>query len=379
MKIEIAESMVYSWLRKVRGCRLVQTNWKPAPEWPLVHVDELERLKAASETYFADVLKNMEDVRNADADAIPYESGDTVTDTSAASSSVFKRTANLQQLIAQTECDVLGLNFEEGKFKAIAVEVAFHEGGLNYSGGRKESAKKIASKFLRTIIALRACFGVEEAELIFASPHVKKATLQQVNQMMDELNAFLAKENLTGFSVSVLFNDDFKTELIIPLFQSVERHGAADGSELFVRAIQLIALGEKLPRLACTEFEKVGEKQDDCKVVHRTIAAKCGDVSVSAKKSQRMAFKEWMIARGIAPNTANSYTSGVNTSSDFARTKLGMDVDFYSMTDVDEVAEKVRTLLNEPSYRQYSKESNDSRKCGIERYAEFVAEMSKEQ
>ena len=56
-----------------------------------------------------------------------------------------------------------------------------------------------------------------------------------------------------------------------------------------------------------------------------------------------------------------------------------MDVDFYSMTDVDEVAEKVRTLLNMPSYRQYSKESNDSRKCGIERYAEFVAEMSKEQ
>lgn len=33
MKIEIAESLVYSWLRKVRNCRIVQTNWKPAPEW----------------------------------------------------------------------------------------------------------------------------------------------------------------------------------------------------------------------------------------------------------------------------------------------------------------------------------------------------------
>lgn len=374
MKIEIAESMVYSWLRKVRSCRLVQTNWKPAPEWPLSHVEELERLKSASEAYFTKVLKNMDDCMNTEADAIDYDAADTITDTSDASMCIFKRTASLQQLISQTECDVLGLCLENGRYKAIAVEVAFHEGGLNYSGGRKESAKKIVSKFLRTIIALRACFGVEEAELIFASPHVKGATLLQVNQMMDELNAFLAREGLTGFSVTVLFNDDFKTELIMPLFQSVKQHGAADGSELFVRAIQLITLGEKLPRSSSSESEKRSAIQDTCVVPLGTVATICGANSVSAVKSRRMAFKEWMISRGIAPSTAASYASGVSSSSCFARKELNYDIDFYSMTDAGLVAEKVKDLLSMPSYRKYSKESNDSRKCGLERYAEFVAE-----
>lgn len=59
---------------------------------------------------------------------------------------------------------------------------------------------------------------------------------------------------------------------------------------------------------------------------------------------------------------------------DFARKELNYDIDFYSMTDAGLVEEKVKELLSMPSYRKYSKESNDSRKCGLERYAEFVAE-----
>lgn len=252
MKIEMAESMVYSWLRKVKQCRIVQTNWKPVPEWPLENVEELERLKTAAEAYFADVITKVEDGSNTDADSTEFDADDTITDTSDAPSLIFKKTANLEQLIAQTECDVLGLCLDGGKHKAIAVEVAFHENGLNYSGGRKVTAKKIVSKFLRIIIALRAYCGVDEAELIFASPHVKNATLQQVNEMMDELGCFLKSANLGGFSVSVMFNEDFQSELIAPLKESVELYGAADGSELFLRALKLISLGDKLPRTSST-------------------------------------------------------------------------------------------------------------------------------
>ncbi len=377
MKIEIAESMVYSWLRKVKNCRIVQTNWKSSPEWPLVNVEELERLKSASEAYFAEALTKIDNSCNNDTESAEFEADDALTDTSDSSSLIFKKTAKLEQLISQTECDVLGLCLENGKYKAIAVEVAFHENGLNYSGGRKVTAKKIISKFLRTIIALRASFGVEEAELIFASPHVKNATLQQVNQMMDELNAFLENEKLTGFSVSVLFNEDFQTELIIPLVQSVEQHGASDGSELFVRALKLISLGDKLPRVSGSTPMQNDKRKEAYRDSSPSVAVNFGSISMSAPKSQRELFKDWLRKNGIRHNTANAYASGVSTSSSFAREQLHWDIDFYAMSDASEVEDKVQKLLRLPSYLQYSAKSNHSRKCGLEQYEKFVREMQK--
>ena len=248
MKIEIAESMVYSWLRKVRNCQIVQTNWKPAPEWERSNDSELQRLMRDAETYFAGILNNSIGDNETDATTTTDDSDDRITDTSASTSHIFKKTAGIEQLIAQTECDVLGLNVQDSKFKAIAVEVAFHENGLNYSGGRKVTAKKIVSKFLRIIFALRTFFGVEEAELIFASPHVKNATLQQVGQMMGELNNFLTKSNLSGFSVSVFFNETFYSEIMTPLIESMRNHGAADTTELFIRALKLVELENNMPR-----------------------------------------------------------------------------------------------------------------------------------
>ena len=44
MKIEMGESLFYSWLRHVKECQLVQTNWKVSPKWTLRHEEELERL-----------------------------------------------------------------------------------------------------------------------------------------------------------------------------------------------------------------------------------------------------------------------------------------------------------------------------------------------
>ena len=44
MKIEMGESLFYSWLRHVKDCQIVQNNWKPSPQWNLLHADELEAL-----------------------------------------------------------------------------------------------------------------------------------------------------------------------------------------------------------------------------------------------------------------------------------------------------------------------------------------------
>lgn len=33
MKIEMGESLCASWLRHVKGCQIVQTNWSNSPTW----------------------------------------------------------------------------------------------------------------------------------------------------------------------------------------------------------------------------------------------------------------------------------------------------------------------------------------------------------
>lgn len=41
MKIEMGESLFYSWLRHVKECQIVQTNWKVSSQWSLSDADEL--------------------------------------------------------------------------------------------------------------------------------------------------------------------------------------------------------------------------------------------------------------------------------------------------------------------------------------------------
>ena len=41
MKIEICESLIFSWLRHVQGCIVTQMNWKPSPTWAVARDGEL--------------------------------------------------------------------------------------------------------------------------------------------------------------------------------------------------------------------------------------------------------------------------------------------------------------------------------------------------
>lgn len=52
MKIEMGESLFYSWLRHVKECQIVQTNWTNSSRWDILHKDELELIKHRTETFF---------------------------------------------------------------------------------------------------------------------------------------------------------------------------------------------------------------------------------------------------------------------------------------------------------------------------------------
>lgn len=46
MKVEMGESLFYSWLGHVKECLVVQTNWKPSPSWSLQNEEALQQLES---------------------------------------------------------------------------------------------------------------------------------------------------------------------------------------------------------------------------------------------------------------------------------------------------------------------------------------------
>ncbi len=110
MQLEIAESLCPSYLRHVKGCWLVQTNWKTSEHW----------VKQKSDS---DLESSFESMRRLfDPDGM-----------------IFKKTKDASQFLKQGEIDVVGVG-QDGSVQAL--DVAFHEDGLNYTGGVPEGCSK---------------------------------------------------------------------------------------------------------------------------------------------------------------------------------------------------------------------------------------------
>ena len=77
MKIEMGESLFYSWLRHVKECKIVQTNWKVSSQWQLSDADTLEKLMALVDKHYSEKHN----------------------------CSIFKQNTSLSQLLQQGECD----------------------------------------------------------------------------------------------------------------------------------------------------------------------------------------------------------------------------------------------------------------------------------
>jgi hypothetical protein len=209
MKIEIAESLVLSWLRHVQGCVVTQMNWKPSPSWPISEDHALrqrfERIRAlAGETI-----------------AVP----------------IFKQ-GEFAQFIGQAEIDVLGVRFphDAGTAQAIAVDSAFHEGGLNY-GSADETVGRVLKKLVRAALALEGYLNVREAMMVFATPKIAEPIRAAIEHHLAGLEAALADGWSTGLSLRfrLIANQDFADEIVQPVLDmadEVAKHQRA----LFARA-----------------------------------------------------------------------------------------------------------------------------------------------
>ncbi|MDE2780652.1 MAG: hypothetical protein OXI91_13390 [Chloroflexota bacterium] len=205
MKIEMGESLGYSYLRHVRGCWLVQTNWKASDQW----------IMRASEDQLENEFRKMRQT---------FDLG----------GSVFKGTRDSGQFLRQAEVDVVGVG-QDGSIHAM--DVAFHEAGLNYSGG---VGNRVLKKLLRTVLVLMAYHPPHvPRHIYFVSPKVHRAAQQPLNDIFDRLS-----REYFDISWHLFTNEQFASELLLPTLD--KGTSVADMSELFLRSYKLLQLGEQV-------------------------------------------------------------------------------------------------------------------------------------
>ncbi len=203
MKVEVGESIVYSWLRHIKRCEVVQLNWKTSPKWDARHdVGFLQRAMDKANEEF---------------------------------NGLFKKTKTVEQLLKQAEIDAMGVNIREHEIHAV--DVAFHENGLDY-GDKLETGLRVAKKYLRTIFVLESYFEKEwNPSVYFVSPKITPSTYECVQARIAELRRFLDREGLLS-RLSLIANSDFYSKILGPI--SAISGDLSDTSELFLRSMQLI-------------------------------------------------------------------------------------------------------------------------------------------
>ena len=209
MKIEIGESLGYSYLRHVKGCWLVQTNWKASDNWtPLLDSEELERA-------FQEIREDF------DQDG-----------------SVLKGTRNFEQFLKQAEIDVVGID-QSGAIHAM--DIAFHEAGLNYLGG---ADKRVLKKLLRAKLALDAYHREEiERHIYFVSPKVNPGVLEPLEEVFEQLQGYYPDVHW-----HLMVNAEFANEVLEPTLEKAGR--VSDTAELFVRSAKLLNLADSVSQIS---------------------------------------------------------------------------------------------------------------------------------
>ncbi len=209
MKIEMGESLIASWLKHIQKCQLVQMNWKVSPEWEFTNKDILRTLMEKSNALFSEKYG--------------YE--------------IYKKNS-FEQLIAQSEVDVIGISFEDNGSRIYAVDIAFHEAGLNY-GSRRETTEIVVKKYLRTAMCVLGCFNLPYGDIVFASPKINPAVCADIISALDDVRHILAEVNLE-YKVDLLCNERFDEVVLQPVISACKN--ISDTSELFMRSMQLTKL-----------------------------------------------------------------------------------------------------------------------------------------
>ena len=207
MKIEIAESLMYSYLKHIEGCRVVQTNWKSSESWVVTKQEEEKAKllfnKILNSKYFSGIFKN----------------------------------SSFEQLIKQAEIDILGINNVENTIYGI--DVAFHYSGLNY-GSKEETTFRVLKKTFRTILIMQTFFSEQNKFCVyFITPKVNNEIKNSINVLIEEATNIINDESISIYFIS---NEEFFEKIVTPLIENTEKEH--DTTELFLRSTKLLNLNK---------------------------------------------------------------------------------------------------------------------------------------
>ena len=232
MKIEIAENMLYSWLRHCMGCQVVQTNYKKAKQWKSAKDMESVFNDFQVDTRFQNCLFEQ---KNKNGEKIPQK---------------------FETVLKAAECDLVGILFgDNNTIKIFAYESAFHGAGAHYTKevdnkgtgkSKKENVtpQKVVQKLFKNYLMMRSFFPNSEVELAFVSPLIKDKYKTQIDDYVKDLKDFFIKHRDTAVNLKIFTGKKFKDEIWKPLDKIIDE--IADESELFVRAVQLLRLMDKI-------------------------------------------------------------------------------------------------------------------------------------
>ena len=210
----MGESLFYSWLRHVKQCQIVQTNWKVSSQWELKNRDRIEYLEKELHKAF---------------DTDKYK--------------LFKNNKDINQILKQAECDALGIKVTADKLSFYAVDVAFHRDGLIYVN-KNITVMKVIEKLARTAFCLYGYLGNDNAEIIFASPKVNDSVLKPLEKEIEKLNGIFKEKTEFDFTFRLIANKEFNSEVLNKVLKLDNK--VADTSELFMRSYQMLKTCEKI-------------------------------------------------------------------------------------------------------------------------------------
>lgn len=202
MKIEMGESLLASWLKHVKGCKIVETNWKKSGNWEMNDKNDLS-------DYVFEKIKQYPELFDA-----------------------FK--SDLHQTLKQAEIDVIGINFEENTIYMI--DVAFHEKGLNY-GSKIETRDRVIKKLLRSYLMALQIFPNFKYEILFVSPKVNHSTEELIT---DSFTIFKTDFINDKVNFDYISNEEFKTKILIPVLEKTKKE--SDTAELFLRSVKMMTM-----------------------------------------------------------------------------------------------------------------------------------------
>ncbi len=251
MKIEIAESLILSYLKHIKKCLIVQTNWKVSSNW-----DIKETANNQTQVVYDKIIVHPE------------------------FSDIFKK-SELRQILRQSEVDAIGISISLNKI--FLTEIAFHEGGLNYTGGKSETKKRIIKKLLRAYLTALQLFPNYSYEVIFASPKVNPATEKEIKEFFELLNNDFSSEQV---SFKYFSNEEFEREILLPTIEVSKAE--ADTSELFMRAIKLVELFSLLNDKDSTSIHDSVKSKPERRKKHKNISETDEDVNEINKVASRI-------------------------------------------------------------------------------------------